>query len=121
MNRTVILTGIRSNEEPQLGNYFGAMLPLIDMAKNKSEEFTVNLFVPDLHSFTTEIDYSKLYSQTINTLSKFVAAGLPIDNPNVHIYRQSYIPAHSELTVILNNFTGFGEMNRMTQFKDKGS
>jgi tryptophanyl-tRNA synthetase len=55
----------------------------------------------------------------MNTLKKFVAAGLPLDNPNVHIYRQSFIPAHSELTVILNNFTGFGEMSRMTQFKDK--
>lgn len=37
----------------------------------------------------------------------------------MHIYRQSFVPAHSELTVILNNFTGFGEMSRMTQFKDK--
>lgn len=120
MNKAVLLTGIRSNEEPQLGNYFGAMLPLIDMAKTKSEEFIINLFVPDLHSFTTDVEYTNLYSQTMNTLRKFVASGLPINNPDVNIYRQSYIPAHSELTVILNNFTGFGEMNRMTQFKDKG-
>lgn len=39
----------------------------------------------------------------------------------MHVYRQSYVPAHSELTVILNNFTGFGEMSRMTQFKDKSA
>jgi tryptophanyl-tRNA synthetase len=117
MSKPVILTGIRSNEEPQIGNYFGAMKPLIDMAK--SENYRVNIFVPDLHSFTTEIDYSSLQKQTMGTLKKFVAAGLPIDNPNVSIYRQSYIPAHSELTIILNNFTGFGEMSRMTQFKDK--
>jgi tryptophanyl-tRNA synthetase len=119
MSKPVILTGIRSNEEPQLGNYFGAILPLVDMARNKSDDYQVNIFVPDLHSFTTEIDYSKLYEQTMSTLKKFVAAGLPLDDPSVHIYRQSYIPAHSELTVILNNFTGFGEMSRMTQFKDK--
>lgn len=119
MNKPVILTGIRSNEEPTIGNYFGAMLPLVEMARSKSDEFQVNIFVPDLHSFTTPVDYQSLFEQTHNTLKKFVAAGLPLDNDDVHIYRQSYIPAHSELTVILNNFTGFGEMSRMTQFKDK--
>jgi tryptophanyl-tRNA synthetase len=50
-----------------------------------------------------------------------VAAGLPLEHPDVHIYRQSYVPAHSELTWILDCFTGFGEMNRMTQFKDKSA
>lgn len=119
MSNPVILTGIRSNEEPQLGNYFGAILPIIDMAKKHADKYQINLFVPDLHSFTTEVDYSKLYRQTISTLKKFIASGLPLNNPNIHIYRQSYLPAHSELTVILNNFTGFGEMSRMTQFKDK--
>jgi tryptophanyl-tRNA synthetase len=54
-------------------------------------------------------------------LRVFAAAGLPLDNPDVHIYRQSYIPAHSELTWILDCFTGMGEMQRMTQFKDKSA
>jgi tryptophanyl-tRNA synthetase len=49
----------------------------------------------------------------------FTAAGLPLDNENIHLYRQSYVPAHSELTWILDCFTGMGEMSRMTQFKDK--
>jgi tryptophanyl-tRNA synthetase len=53
-------------------------------------------------------------------LKLFVASGLPIDKPDIYIYRQSYIPAHSEMTVMLNNFTYFGELSRMTQFKDKG-
>jgi tryptophanyl-tRNA synthetase len=119
MNKPVILTGLRANNDLHIGNYFGAMLPLIDMAKNRSEEFQVNIFVPDLHSFTTPIEYSSLQQQIQHNLKLYVAAGLPLDNENVHIYRQSYIPAHSELTVILNNFTGFGEMSRMTQFKDK--
>jgi tryptophanyl-tRNA synthetase len=51
----------------------------------------------------------------------FVAAGLPLDKADIHIYRQSYVPAHSELTWILDCFTGFGEMSRMTQFKDKSA
>ncbi len=120
-NKPVILTGLRANNDLHIGNYFGALLPLIDMAKTRSEEFEINLFVPDLHSFTTPIDHSQLYDQIMHNLRLFVAAGLPLDNPNIHIYRQSYIPAHSELTWILDCFTGFGEMSRMTQFKDKSA
>jgi tryptophanyl-tRNA synthetase len=121
MSKPVILTGLRANNDLHIGNYFGALLPLIDMAKNRSDEFEVNLFVPDLHSFTTPIDHSQLHDQILHNLKLYVAAGLPLDNPSVHIYRQSYVPAHSELTWILDNFTGFGEMSRMTQFKDKSA
>src|ERR1700712_1893002 len=119
MSKPVILTGLRANNDLHIGNYFGALLPLIDMAKTKSDEYDINLFVPDLHSFTTPIDHSQLQAQILHNLKLFVAAGLPLDNPNIHIYRQSYIPAHSELAWILDCFTGFGEMSRMTQFKDK--
>lgn len=119
MSKPVILTGLRANNDLHIGNYFGALLPLIDMAKTRADEFEINLFVPDLHSFTTPIDHSKLQAQIMHNLKLFVAAGLPLDHPNIHIYRQSYIPAHSELTWILDCFTGFGEMLRMTQFKDK--
>jgi tryptophanyl-tRNA synthetase len=121
VNKEVILTGIRANNDLHIGNYFGALLPIIDMAKNRSSEYQVNLFIPDLHSFTTPIDHSQLQAQIINNLKIFAAAGLPLDNPDIHVYRQSYIPAHSELTWILDCFTGFGEMGRMTQFKDRSA
>lgn len=121
MTKPVILTGIRANNELTIGNYFGAITPIIDMAKRRSDEFDINLFIPDLHSFTTPIDHSKLNEQILLTARLFAAAGLPLDNPSIHMYRQSYLPAHSELTVILNSFTGMGEMNRMTQFKDKSA
>jgi tryptophanyl-tRNA synthetase len=74
-----------------------------------------------LHSFTTPIDHGSLYQQTINNLRVYIAAGLPLNHPGVYMYRQSYVPAHSELTWILDCFTGFGEMSRMTQFKDKSA
>ncbi len=119
MNKPVILTGLRANNDLHIGNYFGALLPLIDMAKNHADEYEVNLFVPDLHSFTTPIDHSQLHSQIMHNLRLFAAAGLPLDHPNIRIYRQSYVPAHSELTWILDCFTGFGQMKRMTQFKEK--
>lgn len=115
----MILTGLRANNDLHIGNYFGGLLPIVDMAKQSSGQYQINLFVPDLHSFTTPIDHSKLQEQIMNNLRLFVAAGLALDNSDVHIYRQSYISAHSELTWILDCFTGFGEMSRMTQFKDK--
>lgn len=121
MTKQVILTGLRANNDLHIGNYFGALLPLIDMAKTRSDEYEINLFVPDLHSFTTPIDHSQLQAQIRHNLRLFAAAGLPLDNPHVHIYRQSYVPAHSELTLILNSFTGMGQMARMTQYKDKSS
>lgn len=119
MKKPVILTGLRANNELHIGNYFGALLPMVDMARNKSKDYQVNLFIPDLHSITTPIDYKKLQSQIMQNLKVFVATGLPLDESDVHIYRQSYISAHSELTWILDCLTGFGELNRMTQFTDK--
>ncbi len=121
MSKPVILTGLRANNDLHIGNYFGALLPLIDMANSRSNEYDINLFVPDLHSFTTPIDHSQLQAQVMHNMKLFVAAGLPLDNQSIHIYRQSYVPAHSELTWILDCFTGFGEMGRMTQFKDKSA
>ncbi len=119
MSKQVILTGIRANNDLTIGNYFGAILPMIDMATTRAEEFQVNLFVPDLHSFTTPINHRELQSAIWNNLRIFVAAGLPLDQPDIHIYRQSYIPAHSEMTWIIDCFVGMGELGRMTQFKEK--
>ena len=121
MAKDVILTGIRANNDLHIGNYFGAMLPMIDMAKTKSAEYQINMFIPDLHSFTTPIDHSKLYEAIMNNARVYVAAGLPLDNENIYLYRQSQISAHSEMTWILDCFTGFGQMERMTQFKDKSA
>jgi tryptophanyl-tRNA synthetase len=121
MDKEVILTGIRANNDLHIGNYFGALLPMVDMAKNQSESYRVNLMLADLHAFTTPIDHSKLHDQIEQTLKLFVAAGLPMNNGSIHLYRQSFIPAHSELAWILDCFTGFGELSRMTEFKDKSA
>lgn len=121
MSKSVILTGIRSNEEPTLGNYLGAFVPMVKMQQEFAGDYQINMFVPDLHSFTTAVDHSNLYENTLHNLKYFIASGLNIDDPDTFIYRQSYIPAHSELTWILDCFTYVGEMSRMTQFKDKSS
>lgn len=121
MAKQTILTGIRSNEEPTLGNYLGAFLPMVEMQKQYAGKYQINMFVPDLHSFTTPIDHGALYANTLHNLKYFIAAGLDINNSDTFIYRQSYIPAHSELTWILDCFTYVGEMQRMTQFKEKSA
>ncbi len=121
MTKQTILTGIRSNEEPTLGNYLGAFVPMVEMQRQYAGEYQINMFVPDLHSFTTPIDHASLYENTLHNLKYFIAAGLDVNNPDTFIYRQSYISAHSELTWILDCFTYVGEMQRMTQFKDKSA
>ncbi|MGZ6005532.1 MAG: tryptophan--tRNA ligase [Candidatus Saccharimonadales bacterium] len=119
MSKPVILTGLRANADFHIGNYLGAILPMVKLQKQHAGEYQVNMFVPDLHSFTTPIDHGKLYQNTINNLKVFVAAGLDIENDDTYIYRQSFIPAHSELAWILDCFTYFGEASRMIEFKDK--
>lgn len=119
MSKEVILTGIRSNDEPHIGNYLGAMLPMVELQQKYADEYQLNMFVPDLHSFTTPIDHSTLLANSMRNLKYFVAAGLDISHAYTYIYRQSYIPAHSELCWIFDCFTGFGEASRMVEFKDK--
>ncbi len=120
MSKPVILTGLRANNDLHLGNYLGALLPMVELQKKYTGEYQINLFVPDLHSFTTPIDHSRLYEQTMHNLKLYIAAGLDLNQLDTYLYRQSFIPAHSELTIILNSFTYIGELNRMTQFKEKG-
>ena len=112
-----ILTGVRANSVPTIGNYLGAMLPMVRLANQYSKDSHVNIFVPDLHSIISEVD-GDLKANTIRTLKYYLAGGLEI-NENVHIYRQSRVPAHSELCWILNCVATMGEMSRMTQYKDK--
>lgn len=119
MDEEVVLTGLRSNAEFHLGNYLGAILPMVELQKKHAGKYRLNMFIPDLHSFTTPIDHSNLYEQSLKNLRFFIAAGLDIDQPDTSVYRQSYIPAHAEMTWILDCFAYFGELSRMNEFKDK--
>ncbi len=114
-----ILTGIRSNNNLHIGNYLGAIKPMVQLQKNLGKDDQLFMFVPDLHSFTTPIDHSQLYKSTIDTMRVFLASGIDPEHSNTYLYRQSHVPAHSQLTWILNCFTYFGEASRMTEFKDK--
>ena len=112
-----ILTGIRCNSVLTLGNYLGALLPMVRLANKYAGEYQVNVFVPDLHSIISEVDGS-LQENIVRTMKYYLAAGLR-KHENVHIYRQSHVPAHAELCWILNCIATMGEMGRMTQYKEK--
>lgn len=112
-----ILTGLRVNSEFTLGNFLGALLPMTRLANSHSDQSQVNIFVPDLHSIISEVD-GELQRNLVKSLKYYLAAGLKI-NQNVHFYRQSRVPAHSELCWILNCTASMGDLNRMTQYKDK--
>lgn len=112
-----ILTGFRSNSVLTLGNYLGALLPMVRLANKHSKDSHINFFVPDLHSIISEAD-GDLRENTLRNLKYYLAAGLEI-NDNVHIYRQSYVPAHSELCWILDCTATMGETSRMIQYKEK--
>lgn len=113
-----ILTGIRVNSELTLGNFLGALVPMTRLANQHSKDHHVNIFIPDLHTIISEVD-GELQANIIKEIKYYLAAGLEI-NENVHFYRQSYVPAHSELTWILNCVASMGELGRMTQYKEKG-
>ncbi len=115
--KKTILTGLRVNSELTLGNYLGALLPMVRLANKYSKDYTVNIFVPDLHSIISDID-GNLKENTVRSIKYYLAAGLKL-NDNVHIYRQSRVPAHAELAWVLNCVATMGEMSRMIQYKEK--
>lgn len=112
-----ILTGIRVNSEMTLGNFLGALLPMTRLANKYSKNNQINIFIPDLHTIISEVD-GELQRNLVKEIKYYLAAGLEL-NENVHIYRQSFVPAHSELCWILNCVATMGETSRMIQYKEK--
>lgn len=117
MEGKTILTGIRVNSEMTLGNFLGALLPMTRLANKYSANNKINIFIPDLHTIISDVD-GELQKNLVKEIKYYLAAGLQI-NENVHIYRQSYVPAHSELCWMLNCVATMGETSRMIQYKEK--
>lgn len=110
-----IFSGIQPSGNITIGNYYGALKNWVDMQDNFESLFCV----VDLHAITVRQDAAKLRSKTKELLALYIACGL---NPETNIiYPQSAVRQHSELSWILSCFTYMGELNRMTQFKDKSA
>lgn len=108
-----ILSCIQPSGIPTLGNYLGALKNW----KKLADEFDGAFAVADLHAITVRQEPAKLRKQTSEVLALLIAIGL--DPEKSIIFVQSHVPQHSQLAWVLNCYTQFGEMSRMTQFKDK--
>lgn len=115
--KKTMLSGMQSTGVITLGNYLGALKNWV----NLSDEENINCFygIMDLHSITARQNPADLRKSARSLLMLYMAAGL--DPEKNCIFFQSHIPAHTQLSWVLNCYTYMGEMNRMTQFKDKSA
>lgn len=109
------LSLIQPTSVPTLGNYLGAMKGWADF----QDDFDTVFGIADLHSITVRQDPKKLREQTVSLYALLMSVGLDPDKSILFI--QSHVPQHSQLGWLLNCYTQFGELNRMTQFKDKSA
>lgn len=113
--KKVLFSGMQATGNLTLGNYLGALKNWLTL----SDEYECFYSVVDLHSITVRQEPAELRKRARNLLTLYVAAGL--DPKKNCIYYQSHVPGHAQLSWILNCYTYMGELNRMTQFKDKSS
>lgn len=112
-----IFSGVQSSGTPTLGNYLGAFRNWVSLQEDAAYE---SLYcVVDLHAITIRRDPEQLRRQTREVFALLLSIGL--DPQKNTLFVQSHVPAHAELTWLLNCYTMFGELSRMTQFKDKSA
>lgn len=111
----ILFSGMQATGKLTLGNYLGALKNWVTL----SDDYTCLFSVVDEHSITVRQDPAELRSRARNLLALYIAAGL--DPEKNIIYYQSHVSGHAELAWILNCFTYMGELQRMTQFKDKSA
>ena len=114
-DKKVLFSGMQATGNLTLGNYLGALKNWVTL----SDEYECFYSVVDMHSITVRQDPAVLRKRARALLTLYIAAGL--DPEKNCIYYQSHVSGHAELAWILNCFTYMGELNRMTQFKDKSA
>ena len=113
--KKVMLSGIQPSGDLHLGNYLGAI-------KNwgaRADEYDCYYFMADLHTITVRQNPADLRRRTLEQLAQYIACGLDPEKNTLFI--QSHVHQHAELGWVLNCYTMFGELSRMTQFKDKSA
>ena len=113
--KPVLVSGIQPSGKLHVGNYLGALKNFVDL--QNSGEYHCYFFLADLHALTENPESKDINKNILQLTADFLAIGL--DQKESTIFQQSQIPAHSELAWILNTVTPMGELERMTQFKDK--
>lgn len=113
--KKIMLSGIQPSGDLHLGNYLGA----IRNWAARADEFDCYYFMADMHTITVRQNPADLRRRTLEQLAQYIACGL--DPEKNTLFVQSHVAAHAELGWILNCYTMFGELSRMTQFKDKSA
>lgn len=110
-----MISGIQSSGQPSLGNYLGAFLPFVGF----QETHNLSVFIADHHAITVRQDPVALRENSYGIAAWYMASGL--DPKKCTLFVQSHVPEHAELGWILSTFTQMGELERMTQYKDKAA
>ena len=114
-DKKIIFSGIQPSGDLHLGNYLGAIKNWVAM----SDEFNCYYCIVDMHSITVRQNPAELRKRSRLQLAQYIACGLDPDKNTMFI--QSHVHEHAELGWVLNCYTMFGELSRMTQFKDKSA
>lgn len=115
MTKPIVLSGCQPSGQLTIGNYMGALRQWVNM---QADHDCLYMLV-DLHAITVRQDPKKLYDACLDGLALYVACG--IDPEKSTLFVQSHVPEHAQLAWIMNCYTQMGELNRMTQFKDKSA
>ena len=117
-DKKTVFSGIQPSGKITLGNYLGAVKNWVDF----QEDCRCIFCVVDEHAVTVRQEPAKLRAQTYELLAQLIACGIdPEKYDDTVLYIQSHVPQHAQLSWLLNCYTMFGELSRMTQFKDKSS
>ncbi|ANC40383.1 MAG: tryptophan--tRNA ligase [Hafnia alvei] len=115
MSKPIVFSGAQPSGELTIGNYMGALRQWVQM----QDEYDCIYCIVDQHAITVRQDAQQLRKATLDTLALYLACG--IDPEKSTIFVQSHVPEHTQLGWVLNCYTYFGELSRMTQFKDKSA
>lgn len=115
--KPTILSGVQPTGKLHIGNYLGALKNFV--ALQDSGAYKCYFMIADLHSLTEDFEPEQKQAQILDLIADFLAVGL--DPEKSVLFQQSRIPAHAELTWLLGAGTPIGELERMTQFKDKAA
>ena len=113
--KKTIFSGIQPSGELTLGSYLGAIKNWVEL----SDTYNCYYCIVDMHAITTRQDPAQLRKRALEQLAQYIACGLDPEKDTLFI--QSHVSAHAELAWVLNCYTMFGELSRMTQFKDKSA
>ena len=114
-HKPIVLSGCQPSGQLTIGNYMGALKQWVSM----QDDFECLYMLVDLHAITVRQDPKNLYEACLDGLALYLACGIDPDKSTLFV--QSHVPEHAQLSWVLNCYAQMGELNRMTQFKDKSA